>query len=262
MYNKYIIIIFIILLTVNYIIESTTICEDIIYNYFQNNNTQPKYNNSKNITILLTCTVIIDNNINNLKLKTKNKRLEIYLKSIKEWLYNTNFKIVVVDNSNYKFDELSDLKNIYKDKFEIISFDEKKIISFDNIINSNSKGDHELLAINYANQNSKLINNSDFIIKITGRYFIPGFEKFINSINLYDYDYIKQFNFINCEILGSSRKKFNNLFYIQNKKENEYIELEYLKRVMLDDINKVIIMPIFKIAPTLQGGSGMYKKYL
>ena len=38
------------------------------------------------------------------------------------------------------------------------------------------KGHHELYAINYAYNNSKIIKTCDYLIKITGRYFIPTFE--------------------------------------------------------------------------------------
>ena len=70
--------------------------------------------NSNNITILLTCTVITNSSINYLQQTESQKRIDTYIKSIKNWLNNTNFNIVVVDNSNYNFNELDYLKKIYK----------------------------------------------------------------------------------------------------------------------------------------------------
>jgi len=49
-------------------------------------------------------------------------RLEFYLKSIKQWLDLTNFKICVIENSGYTFSELSEYTNKYNDRFEILRF--------------------------------------------------------------------------------------------------------------------------------------------
>lgn len=237
---------------------------DLVYKFFQNNIYQPKYNNSNKIAILLTCTVKINNNIKYLSQKDKDVRINQYLKSIKDWLYNTNFNIIVVDNSNYNFDELSEFKKIFKSRLEIISFDEKNVTNYNEIINSDSKGDHELLAINYAYQNSNLIKKSDFIIKITGRYYIPEFQNFINSIDIYKYDYITQNSLEpSCEILGTSNKKFKELFNLSNKKEISFIELEYKNRIYSNNKNNnILVIPLFKIEPTIQGGSGNIKCYI
>ena len=54
------------------------------------------------------------------------------------------------------------------------------VIQTNNILNSSSKGDHELLAINYAYNNSNLIKNSKFLFKITGRYYVPELEGLLN----------------------------------------------------------------------------------
>jgi hypothetical protein len=83
----------------------------------------------------------------------------------------TNFKIIVVENSGYPFDEL---KEFLSDKFEIISFDESQLSDANYLIGNISKGSSELFAINYSIKNSKIIDSRDFIIKVTGRYYIPN----------------------------------------------------------------------------------------
>ena len=63
---------------------------------------------SSPITIILTTTVTVHERMiptNDVQHINKNERLEIYLRSIKQWLSNTNFHIIVVDNNNYSYHE-------------------------------------------------------------------------------------------------------------------------------------------------------------
>ena len=122
-----------------------------------------------NITIILTTTINIDPNIVCVVQTDKNKRLGSYLKAITQWLDNTNFNIILVENSGYIFKELEEYQQKYNDRFEIFSYkecklDEKKAKYLKNVI---SKGAHEIVSINYAFNNSKIIKPSHFIIKIT-----------------------------------------------------------------------------------------------
>ncbi len=263
MYSKLFltILLLIILLLITVLVIVYQIPEYIEYNYLQKSLCNNKFSNSKNITILLTCTVITNSSINYLNQSDYKERIDTYIKSIKNWLTNTNFNIVIVENSNYNFNELDDLKKIYKNRFEIISFDEKNIKNFNNILNSSSKGDHELLAINYAYNNSNFIKNSKLLFKITGRYYVPELEGLINSINIDDYDYFIQYNKINCEIIGTSILNFYKLFKIENKQLDQFIEYEYKKRIRADN-SKIFILPIFKIKPTIQGGTGFIKNFI
>ena len=57
-----------------------------------------------NIVILLTTTVNVENYISWLKQKNKEDRKNMYMNIINLWLTKTKFKIVVVENSGYKFD--------------------------------------------------------------------------------------------------------------------------------------------------------------
>ena len=80
-----------------------------------------------NICIILTSTIYVNPKKNHLCNTDPNNRLEIYLKSIKQWLEKTNFKIVLVENSGYKYPELKKYAEIYKDRFEMILFKENEI---------------------------------------------------------------------------------------------------------------------------------------
>ena len=79
-------------------------------------------NNNK--ILILTTTVYIDKAVAKLVQTNPKKRIAAYTKAIKLWLDNTNFYIVVVDNSDYSFqDELKDYFIKYKYRFEVVHFD-------------------------------------------------------------------------------------------------------------------------------------------
>ena len=136
-----------------------------------------------NTTIILTSTVNVNFNKCYLYQTNKNERIQSYLKSVLQWLNNTKFKIILVENSGYDFNELSSEKDIFRDRFEVISFNERELKQCEYLKNNNSKGASELFAINYAVVNSKIINDTVFLLKITARYFIPELEEYLKSFN-------------------------------------------------------------------------------
>ena len=89
--------------------------------------------------------------------------------------------IVLVENSGYQFSELKEQLNKHKHRFEIITFKEKMFEECQNINFKKSKGASELFSINYAFKHSTFLKNSDFIIKITCRYYIDDFEKYLQK---------------------------------------------------------------------------------
>ena len=184
------------------------------------------YNNDK--ILILTTTVYIDKHVAKLRQKGSLERIDAYTKAIKLWLDNTNFYIVVVDNSDYSFqDELKDYFIKYKHRFEVVHFD---ILLEPNKPNNKlntrylkklkwhkkSKGMLELYSINYAYENSTLIkdNNFEFFIKITGRYYTKEFESIMSNFNTKRYNSIRQQKciFNRCELLGCNKKYFPVLF--------------------------------------------------
>ena len=112
-------------------------------------------------TIILTSTVNVNTSKSFIHQVNKEERLTAYLKSIKQWLYNTNLNIVLVENSGYPFEEFKDDLITYKDRFEIISYNECDLsyasLYFNNLVHIRSKGASELVAINYVFEHSKLI---------------------------------------------------------------------------------------------------------
>ena len=124
-------------------------------------------------TIILTSTVNVNYAKDYLFQIDPHNRIQTYLRSILQWLNKTNFKIILVENSGYKFDELNNEKQIYKDRFEVITFKENEVPEANYLKDNISKGSSEIFSIKYAFDHSKIIHSSNFIIKI----FIIIFRK-------------------------------------------------------------------------------------
>jgi hypothetical protein len=213
------------------------------------------------VTIILTCTVNIHDNIAMLVLKNPDERKTIYLKSIRNWLNNSTFNIIVVENSGYSFPELKQELVKFRDRFEIISFKNPKSLK-----KEQSKGISELYAINYVYSKSKIIkqlDNDSMIIKITGRYYIPQLEKYLLQNNTFDI--ISQNNPNNCEMIGCKKKYFNELF-------NQVIEKQFINKnpVHIENVYEyrksrypnVLQSILFNIEPTKNGGYGVLRSTL
>ena len=194
------------------------------------------YNNDK--VIILTTTVKV-HRVANISQKNPKDRLNCYIKAVKAWLDNTNFYIVLIDNSNYPFEEeLKEYKIKNEKRFEIIYFD----ISLESRKKNNplntkyigdvtkgrkkSKGMLEIYTVNYAYMNSRLIKKHNFIffVKITGRYYVPDFDKLMYNFDTKKYNTIRQkIDLWNrCELLGTNKKYFNTLFDLNITPEEKH----------------------------------------
>ena len=210
----------------------------------------------KNVSIILTATVHIQNKSCLFQLN-KQERINIYEKSIKQWLEKTNFNIIVVENSGHRFSNLNNFLEKYKDRFEIISFNEKNIKEAEYLKNNNSKGASEIFAINYAYNNSKIINKSLFIIKITCRYFIPELENYLSNYDINNFNALTQNNINRCEIVGSHINNFHIIFnkYLINENGKYEGHVENIYKYRINNLFKnVIRCKQFSIEPTQRGG--------
>jgi len=211
---------------------------------------------NNDIVIILTSTVFVNENKICIYQKNKNERIKTYLESIEQWLYNTSFKIILVENSGYNFNELNNEKELFKHRFEVISFDEKTLKESKYLLNNDSKGASEIFSINYAFYNSKLIKKTDFIIKITARYYIPEFYEYIKNYDLQKYDCLTQNDTDRCEMVGCHYKHFANFFNVllldKDKKYNGHIEAVWKFRTTL--YKNILRCKIFNIKETQRGG--------
>jgi len=213
------------------------------------------------ISIILTSTVNV-NTKDSYFLTNPSDRLKDYIKSVRAWLENTRYKIVLVENSGYTFNELSEEVKKYRGRFEILSFD-GKLETPEFIQKLSDKGLYELFSINYVLDNSTLIRNSDFIIKVTGRYYIPTFQEYTNTMNLESYDTIVQNgykNFSRCELIGCQLKHSRELFSLNVDKEYlaypyNIIESIYKKRI--GNFNRILECKKFPIESTVCCGNNM-----
>jgi hypothetical protein len=204
--------------------------------------------------IILTTTVYVQNKCY-LHQTDPFDRINVYLKSIKQWI-ETPFRVIVVENSGYSFTELDKTSNL-----EIISYNEYDLPEAEYLRGNNSKGASELFAINYAIKNSKILTKNDYIIKVTGRYFIPGFYEYLNSLNLKDsmgnfkFDCISQNDRVSCEVSGCSYPQSSCIFNQDttlNGSDCNHIEFLYTNRVSKQ--NKILILKSLEIEPTQMGG--------
>jgi hypothetical protein len=206
-------------------------------------------------TILLTMTVRVGNK-SMIYQNNSEERIALYIKTIRQWLTKTKFHIVVVENSGYKFEELLTELDQYKDRFEIVSFNESTLPESRYLVKITDKGFSEIFSINYAYNHSRLLQLSNFIIKITGRYYIPELEEYLKQYDLDKYDCITQSNTMKCELIGSHIKNFRDIFKCSRDTvhfERVGIEHDYCKRIK--KYNNPLICKEFIIEPTIQGSS-------
>jgi len=197
------------------------------------------------ITIILTCTVYVNYKKWCLYQTDASERVQIYLKSIQQWL-KTNFHIVVVENSGYTFPELDEEKEIYKDRFEIITLDET--IEPAHLRNHSCKGASEMFSIYYAFKTSKII--SSFVIKVTGRFFIPELEEYLQELT--NYDCLTQQDRDRCEMVGCQSTHFSHIFNIELDK-NYKGHIEDIWKLRTSNY-KNFACKVFDIEPTIRGG--------
>jgi hypothetical protein len=206
-------------------------------------------------TIILTTTVTVQNKVY-LFQTDKQERAQVYTRKIKQWLYESNFKIVVVENTGYTFEELNEEKEKFKDRFEVISYVESDLESADFLKGNPYKGASEVFAIDYAYNTSPLCKVADFIIKITGRFFIPSLEEYLKQFDLNQYDVLTQFKTARCEMLGCHKNHFytifNTLLINEHGEYNGNVEDIYQYRCGL--FEKKIHCPEFPIEGTQRGG--------
>lgn len=215
-------------------------------------------------TLLLTTTVKVQSQVSWLKQKDAEERKKMYEEIIGLWLEKTNLNIVVTENSGYNFENLKKKFKKYINRFEIISFSYNQIpkVELEMLNNFLAKGQHEIYAINYACQKSKLIYESDFVIKITGRYFVPKLEEILtkNMNNLTDGIRQSQMwrNMNRCEIIGCSFKNINFLFKFPA--EDDMLEQEYCNR--MKNLKNILNLPKMKLHKKTRQGAGGLMKYL
>jgi hypothetical protein len=231
-------------------------------------NVDPNKNYDNKVAIILTCTVNRQTKIVERipeGQSDEKERVETYIKSIKKWLYETSLPIIVVENSGYDFSELEFEKEMFKERFELVLFNETTLQEAAYLKDNYSKGTHEVFSIYYAKCQSKLIPQSacNFIIKVTGRFYIPELENYLKQYDLSKIKALRQNRDLSCQMVGSHIDQFNFIFNKRcfyrdeyAKYENDYIEILYKDKIDSLPKETVINCPVFNIEPTTGGCGG------
>jgi len=210
--------------------------------------------------IILTTTVNVSEHIPCIQQRDPNDRLTTYLKAILNWIALTNFKIIIVENSGYTFPELESIQKLNKDRDEIISFDQNISEEAKYLIKEPAKGVCEVFSINYAIKHSKLLQDTKFVIKVTGRYYIPELEDYLQQYDLNNYDCLTQNDRDRCEMVGSHIKNTDVIFNINTiDKDGNYdnhIENVWKYRTSCFDNN--LHCKVFTIERTQRGCGNKY----
>lgn len=215
---------------------------------------------NRNVSILLTTTININPSVHWLAQRDSEQRKIIYLKSIKDWLDKTTLHVCVVENSGYTYPELNEYKEKYNNRFELIVYNEKTLPESQYLNTSVSKGQCELFAINYAYDHSVQLNGSKFVIKITGRYYIPDLEDFLSTQDFKGKYVIEQNNSSRCEMVGVHRDYFKTIFNPSMNTPCGRVFMPHMESYIQYQIghsinnSQRIKCPIFHIEDTLGGG--------
>ena len=192
------------------------------------------------------------------------KRKKLYLKVIKKWLKETEFAIYCVDSSGYKFSEIENKR------FHLYSFLYKN--KDPHVGKSNGECKSILKAYKYFKKDFTKYN---FIIKITGRYFLNNLEKWTKKMenrkmrkDLYTqrkcmhlphslaYYFL---SYVNSEIFVCRTSKLYEMF--SNKDKNTIME-EHLFNLEEQHVQKYTKLPYFKNTLKTKRGDNLILQYL
>lgn len=153
---------------------------------------------NKDIVLLLTA-CINPQGMAFTALQDAEERKNQYIEAIRYYISNTRYKIVVVENT------LFDLTSFFipEERLEFLTFEGN---SFDKTL---GKGYGEGLIMNYAFSNSKLIEQSNHIIKISGRHIISNVIPIVKISNLF---YRMSDGYVICQILPSLKEAISDMF--------------------------------------------------
>ena len=146
----------------------------------------------------------------------------LYRYVIYDWLYRTDLPIFIIDSSGYTYPEFSNTR------LKVCSFIFPQITS-STVAEANS--------INYALDNCKELSNYDYVIKITGKYYIP-YMKGILSKTANGSDFIFQNIKINHHLIQNS-EVFGFKYKLGKKIVNPIVSGEYNK-IMEERLSEII----------------------
>lgn len=213
--------------------------------------------NNEKICILLTA-AIDPKGVVFMKRSDPLVREKDHIDALTKWI-QLPFPVVLCENSGYKLGKIRKIvEESAKKDLEILQFDGQ------DFPRELGKGYGELNTIKYAIKHSQVIKDSDYVIKINGRYFIKNIEKIV-SILLSNKDvYVmadlqKNLTWVDCRVFGFKPsfidKYLCELQNLLNDSKGIYLEHIMPRAVLraIADGHKWIPLPI---KPIIIGNSG------
>jgi hypothetical protein len=179
--------------------------------------------NNFNFALILTCTINPGDMPNVIRNDIKT-RFNDYKKSFNFWLTRKCVnKIILIENSGYDLDFFrARAKDFPNKKIEFISSNLND--TFDKKL---GKGYGEFLCIKEIFENSKIVKDTDYFLKVTGRYCVNNFESILKDLILNNTDiYINLSNnlkYSDASIFGGSKKFFLEYLLPEIKKSRDTV---------------------------------------
>ena len=195
-----------------------------------------------------------------------NDRLSDYKNAFRKWCNNSLVqKIIFIENSGYDLTFFVDeAKKFPKKEIEIISNNlnnsfEKKL----------GKGYGEFLCLKEVFVNSTITKNTEYFLKITGRYYLKNFNKLYYEFKENKSDiqiYLKDnLTYADTNIFGGSKNFFINYVIPHASKTNDtrgvFIE-HCIAKAALSGINDDLSFNHFTVYPDIQGIIGTNNKVI
>ena len=216
-----------------------------------------------NFSIILTACI---NPINMpfLEHNSVEKRLNDYKNAFIKWCNSKQFqKIIFIENSGY------DLKYFHE---EAKKFPQKKIEIISNNLNNSfekklGKGYGEYLCLKEVFTKSTIAKETDYFLKISGRYYVKNFNNIYDELSKNESDiqiYLKDnLTYAESNIFAGSKKFFLNYVipFSSNTNDTEGVFIEHcIAKAALSAINDKLTFNHFKVYANLQGTIGTNNK--
>jgi len=223
----------------------------------------------KPVVLLMTATITPPENCPDLARADPGMRMNDYINALKFYLDIPSQycdRIIFAENSDTNLEPLqSILKFNHQNKqVEFISFPQGN-----NFPPKYGKGYGEMLLMDYAMENSKLISDQDIIWKATGRLILDNFVKIIQTssqdYDVYcdlhnDYKILGLVHFFDPRFYSFTKKGYDKLFRPHtNKLKAAHIE-HYFYDVLTKNMDGHKIIPRFKKVPMIRGIVGSSNK--
>ena len=224
-----------------------------------------KIENNKLVILLTAC--VTPGGMSFTYLQNPKERERQYLQALQWYLINTQYKIILCENTNYSLPS-SFNEYLNSNRLEYLSFDGNN-----NFDKQKGKGVGEANIIDYALNNSRFIDNETLIVKITGRLIIKNVNQLIASMKnhqaVYGWRVRHEKAGMQCvSYFFSAPKCFYQNYFLSAKKLIDDSKYIYFETILYQEILRwkndmnvfnELYLPILVIGESGSNG-GLYKR--